>query len=581
MKKLLTLLYLVIALAYSGTIWAQNTDIVAKNDTLLNEVLSQNVENKYKYYFYSGVSYKSLGQYDQAYEMFVYCIGLDDKRAEAYYELGNLNMQLKNYEKAIEYFKLAIKNSADNYSYNETLFFALYSQPELSDEAIAQLEKMVDLFPENNALQLQLIELYGQAREFDKLIALLNKIESKIGISEQISLQKYAAYKSLGNEKRAFDEIEKLTDAYPNDLRYSVIMANLYLDENKNRQALKILNQVLDKEPNNSLAIFSLSEYYNKVGDEERFLNQVEKIITDENQESDLRLNMMRQFIVKNESDSLRVIPLFEQAVTAIPDDDQMYMLYAQYLYSIEQQEKAYPILGKVLDIDPSNTATRLMMLAQVVSKNDFESVIQLCEDGILASPETIEFYYYLAIAYNQARESKKVLQTVEKALSIFDSNTPKELVSDFYAIQGDAYHELGDNKRVFDSYEKALEYYSENMGVLNNYAYYLSVERVELDKAEEMSRKTVEKDPKNDTFLDTYAWILFELKKYAEAKIYILQALENGGDKSGVILEHAGDIFYMLNEKEMALEYWNKALIKGGATDKLSQKIKRKKYID
>src|SRR5699024_4763910 len=115
--------------------------------------------------------------------------------------------------------------------------------------------------------------------------------------------------------------------------------------------------------------------------------------------------------------------------------------------------------------------------------------------------------------------------------------------------------------------------------GVLNNYAYYLSIQRKDLSKAEAMSKKTVEAEPKNPTFLDTYAWILFELKRYTEAKVYIDAALENGGNESGVVIEHAGDIYFKLGEKEKALEYWIQAE-ELGAGSMITSKIKKKKYI-
>ena len=112
----------------------------------------------------------------------------------------------------------------------------------------------------------------------------------------------------------------------------------------------------------------------------------------------------------------------------------------------------------------------------------------------------------------------------------------------------------------AYAAYDSALVYNPNNIATLNNYAYYLSVERKDLDKAEEMSYRTVKAEPENATYLDTYAWILFEKERYTEARIYIEQAMRNGGDTSQVIVEHCGDIYYMLDEKDKALEYWKKA---------------------
>ena len=133
-------------------------------------------------------------------------------------------------------------------------------------------------------------------------------------------------------------------------------------------------------------------------------------------------------------------------------------------------------------------------------------------------------------------------------------------MASDFYSIMGDLYHIKKMNTEAYAAYDSALVYKPDNIGALNNYAYYLSVERKDLDKAEEMSYKTVKAEPTNNTYLDTYAWILFEKGKYVEARIYIDQALQNGGDTSSVVVEHGGDIYFHNGEPEKALEYWKKA---------------------
>jgi Tfp pilus assembly protein PilF len=72
------------------------------------------------------------------------------------------------------------------------------------------------------------------------------------------------------------------------------------------------------------------------------------------------------------------------------------------------------------------------------------------------------------------------------------------------------------------------LKYNPDNIPVLNNYAYYLSLEQTDLDKAEEMSYRTIKAEPNNATYLDTYAWILFQLGQYNDALFYIRQAIDN-----------------------------------------------------
>ena len=96
------------------------------------------------------------------------------------------------------------------------------------------------------------------------------------------------------------------------------------------------------------------------------------------------------------------------------------------------------------------------------------------------------------------------------------------------------------------------------------------------------MSFKTIKAEPKNATYLDTYAWILFMQGRYAEAKIYIDQALQNMEKSEGnaVIIEHAGDIYAQNKDIDRAVSFWQDAQQQKPEDQLLIRKIKLKKYI-
>ena len=424
------------------------------------------------------------------------------------------------------------------------------------------------------------MELYSQVQEYDKMIAILDGMESRVGKSEQLSMEKFRVFLLMGEESKAFDEINSLVETYPNDLRYQVVLANIYLKYENKKMAYKTLNKVIKKDPDNAMAIYALANYYNETGESNKYNQQLKKVIQNSQADSELKLNLLRQLILQSADNEDMVCSMFDMAIEVDPTDDEIPMLYAQYLFSIKRGVQAKPVLKHILEIDPTNTATRLMLLSVVITEDDYKGVIDICEAGILASPSTLEFYYYLAIAYNQAGSLDEVLRVVNQALVVVDEATSKELISDFYALKGDVYHSKNEMDKLYACYEQSLSYFSSNLPVLNNYAYYLSVERKELDRAKEMSKQTVDAEPTNSTYLDTYAWILFELREYPQARVYIDMALDHGGDESGVIIEHAGDIYYKLGEKDKALEFWNKAALKGDGSDNLKVKIQRKKYI-
>lgn len=586
MIKLNKLCYLVLAFMLGGFSLipaygqepSKNLDL--KSDSLLSSVLNDNLDRKYTYYYLEGILQKNNGNLDDAFQLFNHCVALDDSKADAYYQLGALYLQLNNKDKALDSFAKSMSIDSLNYWYNESYFITLYgSAAEDIAPAIAQLELMTKRFPNKSQLQFQLFELYSQTRQYDKMIEVLDQLELKMGKSEQLSMQKFRVYLMKGEEDKAYAEMLALVDAYPNDLRYQVVLADLYLTNGKKEQAYSLLQKVLNQEPDFPMAVYALASYYQQTDQDKEYLDQVQKIIFNPKAEDELRLNLIRQYISNPKVDSLQVIDLFDKALALDAEDDQIPMLYAQYLYTQDMQDKAKPVLERVVKIDPSNTPSRLMLLGLAIKADDYKEVISLCEGGILASPSTLEFYYYLAIAYNQAEDYNKLIEVVQAALKVADETTPKELTSDFYAIMGDAFHSLGKTQELYQAYDKALELNPENMGVLNNYAYYLSVEKKQLDKAEQMSKKTVDAEPSNATFLDTYAWILFELGRYTQAKVFIDTALQHGGLESGVVVEHAGDIYWKVGEKDKALELWVEA-DKLGAGAKIKEKIKKKKYI-
>ena len=116
---------------------------------------------------------------------------------------------------------------------------------------------------------------------------------------------------------------------------------------------------------------------------------------------------------------------------------------------------------------------------------------------------------------------------------------------------------------------------------MLNNYSYYLSLRKLNLDKAEAMSKKCNELEPNNNSYQDTYGWILYQMKKYDDAKVWVGKAVDNGGRNNGTLLEHYGDILYQLGNKDEALKYWIDAKKAKGTSELIDKKIADKKLYE
>lgn len=550
---------------------------------LAQSSLTPEQQRKYDYFFLEAMRLKEKKDYASAFGLLQHCLDIHPNAASALYEVSQYYMFLRQVPQGQEALEKAVANAPDNYWYSQGLA-SLYQQQNELDKAVTLLEQMVVRFPAKQDPLFNLLDLYGRQEKYDEVISTLNRLEKRMGKNEQLSMEKFRIYLQMKDDKKAFQEIESLVQEYPMDMRYQVILGDVYLQNGKKQEAYDVYQKVLAAEPDNPMAIFSMASYYKQTGQEELYQQQLDTLLLNKKVTPDTKVGVMRQMIVENEQadkDSTQIIALFDRIMKQEQDDPQIPMLYAQYLLSKNMEAESVPVLEQVVDLDPTNNAARMMLIGAAVKKEDYKQIIKVCEPGIEATPDALEFYYYLAVAYNQAEKPDSVISICKRALEHKTADGKKEIVSEFYSILGDMYHTQKQMKEAYAAYDSALVYNPSNIGALNNYAYYLSVERRDLDKAEEMSYKTVKAEPNNATYLDTYAWILFEKGNYAEARIYIGNAMKSeGGDKSDVIVEHCGDIYYMTGDVDGALTYWKKALEMGSESKTLKQKIEKKKYI-
>ena len=481
---------------------------------------NEELDRKYDYYFHEATRLRIQKKYDASYDMLQHCLAIRPHSPSALYELAQYYIVLKQNERGTATMAEAVKYAPDNYWYAQGLA-NLYVQQNKLDEAAELLEEMAKRFPSKIDVTYSLLQVYSRQANFDKSIELLDKLEVRFGKNEQISMQKFAIYDQQGEDNKAMAELKSLADEFPTDYRYQVILGDAYLQKEKYQQAYDIYQQILKAEPDNAMAMYSLAAYYEQTGQTEKYDQQLNSVLLNRKVDSDTKADVMRRLIIRNESshkDSTIVINLFDRIMEQEPDEAQLPLLYAQYLYSKNMKDKAVPVLNQVLQIEPTNTVARMTLLGEAVNKQDYDWVIDLCQTGTEANPDMLEFYYYLAVGYNQTQRTDSVVSVCQRALQHVTEDSESNVVSDFYAILGDAYHTKKMMPETYEAYEKALEYNSNNIMALNNYAYYLSLERRDLDRAEEMSYKTVKAEPNNATYLDTYAWILFEKANYEQA---------------------------------------------------------------
>lgn len=547
--------------------------------------ISHNDSLRFKMYYYEAVKQQISGNYDAAYDLLEHCIGINPNAAEAYFMLSFYDGILKGDSAAFADVKKASELNPTNNAYLERIGVGYVSMGNL-DEAIKAYEKLSRNSPERSDVLDFLAQLYSRQKDYDKMLDVLNRMEALEGASEDLTLAKMRVYSLQGKKEEEYNELKNMSEKHPNDMNYRVMLGNWLLQNGKPDEAGKLYIEVLQAEPENIMARMSMIDYYRTSGQAMRADSLQEVMLVSPKTPVDGKMALMRQVVADNEkngADSTLVIDLFKKILKEPQETSDMAQLYAAYLTLKKMpQDSISKVLETVLAISPDNVAARLQLIQAEWNKQDFDRVIELSNQALDYSPDELAFYYFLGFAYIQKDDDDSALEVLRRGVSQINDQSNPSLVSDFYAIMGDILHDKGDNEGAYAAYDSCLQWKDDNYGCLNNYAYYLSVENKDLDKAAQMSYRTVQAEPDNSTFLDTYAWILFMQKKYAEALQYIDMAVKNDTTKSAVIIEHAGDIHAVNGDIDGAVKYWNEAL-KAGAENEtvLRRKIKLRKYVE
>lgn len=559
---------------------ARKTNVAKGTGTLIADKARQ---DKYDYFFVESVVQRENGNIDACFDLLRRCLDLCPDAPEANYCIAQYYRVMGDKEQSFLHFKKAAEADPDNTTYLEVFGLSCLGT-EHDDEGMAALEKLVTINPNKLDILSLLQYKYTEKKEYDKALKVLDRMEKIEGKSEKISIEKSNIRLTMGDKQGAMAEIKSLADQYPNDPNYQSMYADVLLYCGENKQAYDLLDALLAKEPDNSAAQISMMSYYKAESEPEKADSMALRILTNDNTPKDNKLMLIRQIISDNNQeggDSTKVIDIFEEVLKQKQNDGDMAYLYATYLQYLEmpkpQIKDAY---SRVLEIAPDYAPARQQLVQMGLLDKDYNTVIELCQAGRQYNPDEMAFYYAQGMSYYMLGHNAKALDTFRSGVELANEQSNPELVSDMYAIMGDILFAANKPTQAFEVYDSCLQWKEDNISCLNNYAYYLSINGDSLDKAEQMSYKTIKAEPTNSTYLDTYAWILYMQKRYAEAKVYIEQALACDSLPSVDILDHAGDIMYRNNMTDEAVALWKRALKQSPDNKIIIRKIKLKKII-
>ncbi|MDR0698246.1 MAG: tetratricopeptide repeat protein [Tannerella sp.] len=552
----------------------------ADHGTQDKRILSIQEQRKFDYFFYEGIRLKNTGTFDASYEMFKHCLEIDSTSSAAMYEISSYYLQLDQPDKAVYFLKKTITCAPYNHEYRSALATLLFNMG-MFGEAVEEYEILTGAFPEKPELNYYLAESYTRMGEIGKAIDTYNALENSIGMHEAVSMEKFQLYMNIEQPDSAFNELKKLAAKFPMEARYPVMIGDLYLQRDDTTQSLRYYNQAYKIDPESPHFLVSMANYYEKTGQKDAARQQINEALINERLDVNTKMNILARYIIqqRGKQDSDNANALFLTLLEQHPDESRLKLAYGEFLASQNKFEEARFQYQIVSESDPENIIAWQQLLQLSFQTEKYDEIIRICNRCQEIFPEAMEFRFYLGIAYFQQQKYQQAIETYYAGIPLI----PKEntgLISEFYGQIGDAYFRINDMNKAFDAYEEALKYNDKNIVVLNNYAYYLSLLKRDLTKAERMSALCIKMHPENATYIDTYAWVFFVQGNYLLAKMYIEQALSK--DKTNAeLIDHYGDILYMSGEKEKAVEQWIKAKEAGKNNATLNRKIAEKTYFE
>lgn len=576
MSKIKTIIFILILGNFVPVFGAKKP---TKKELPEQQTLSSDENARFDYYFFESVKQKNLGNFDAELEALRMCESIDSINGAVQSELGQLYAQMRKSDDALNAFRKSVNANPSNWWYRVQYISALSSVNQF-DKAVNQTLELKKQFPEKEDVYSMLASLYKQTGEYDKSIKALDELESIIGIDEYLSFQKFQLYAALNKDKKAMAEIDRLITKYPTDTRYQVLKGDVLMELKQTDEAYRIYQNVLETDPSNPYAYVSLSNYYKQKNDQEKAMDAIVSALKNPQLPSDTKMDILGQYVQKllyNEEKLAETESMFKILVDMYPLDERAHLYYALFLQHQKRNDEAISEFESVININPKNEDAWINSLTILSAKEDTVGILKLTEKALKELPAVPPFYFYRSIALYQQGKFDEAIKINEEALKNIEANNPVVL-SNFYAQMADIYYKMKEKQKAFDNYEKALEIYPSNIYVMNNYAYYLSEEKGDLRKAERMSAKTVEQEPSNSTYLDTYAWILYQQGNYTLAKYYQQKAVDNldakDTEETGVLYEHFGDILFAMGDKNKALEMWQKAYDSGKKEKELKKKI-------
>ena len=435
-----------------------------------------------------------------------------------------------------------------------------YRNYEQYDDFIQVYEKLTARYPDDVDMLSELVEVYLIAGRFDQALDKLNLIEKEIGAHPLIGEQRVEIYKRQGKTKNVIAELQKMIDADPENTRYYNMLAKYYMDNGKEKEAVKLYEQVKALDPNDPYINISLLEYYEKRGELDKAFEELIAAINNKNLDFNTKANVYDYWFNKFQaSDKIdrQAFEVGEAFVANYPDNKMGYLILGSYYMNREDYRNCMDMSLKALEKEPGNFPAWQYLVLSEAPLRENDSLMKHSLQALQYYPTQPVFYWFAGVSHALDQQDEAAIGYFEKGRKFV---TDKKLLADFDSYLGDLYHSVGETEKSFDAYDRVLRFNPDDALVLNNYAYYLALRSERLDQAKEMALHAVELEPNNAIYLDTYAWVLYQKGEYQAAEAQMAKAVKLLQQPDKTYYQHYADILDKVGQPSKAEEYRNKA---------------------
>lgn len=578
MRVLITVIGLGCALLWSACSSSKRTAAGEKYIIKDPALLQQRADSL----FFVAQRSKMLGDFKTAITQFSDYLRLNKKNPTVYYELSRLFMEVNNPNYALGFARRAAAMDTSNRWFQMALADALGLNNQF-DSAAVVYDRLSRQYPESEDYLFNKAMLLSKAGKNDDALAVLDQLEQKTGAIEELIYQKQRLLLKESKVDEAALEIRKLITQSPQELRYYLLLAEVYDANDRVKQATAVYDTVLARDPGNPRALIAMANFARKKGNQEAYWKYLTKAFSNPDYSIDEKVAFIYPYLQMLQTDSSKLeegLQLTQLVINAHPGEAKAYALQADMYSQANLLDSALANYNKAISLDSTRFSVWYQLMWIYSRKDEPAQLLKVSNAATTRFPEEFMGYYFKGVANFLLQQYPASIDALNKALLLGSGD--KRFTGDVYSLLGDAYHAIGQHTQSDSSYEKALVLRPDDAVVLNNYSYYLSMRSEQLDKAERMSRRSLELQPESATYMDTYACILFRRGKYEQARQWIEKALQDpDAQKDPNVLEHYGDILFNLKDVAKALEYWQRAKEKGASSIGLARKIAEKRYID